>query len=62
MSQLGWIAGVGILLLFSAVSFYTANLLADCYRSPDPVTGKRKYSYMEAVKATLGIPSLRPKA
>ena len=54
MSQLGWIAGVCILLLFSAISLYTANLLADCYRSPDPVTGKRNYSYMETVKATLG--------
>ncbi|PON71364.1 Amino acid transporter, transmembrane domain containing protein [Trema orientale] len=54
MSQLGWIAGVSILLLFSAISLYTAYLLADCYRSPNPLTGKRNYSYMEAVKATLG--------
>lgn len=54
VSQLGWIAGVGILLLFSVISLYTANLLADCYRSPDPVTGKRNHSYMEAVKTTLG--------
>ncbi|KAJ1384747.1 Amino acid transporter, transmembrane domain [Sesbania bispinosa] len=28
--------------------------LADCYRSPDPVTGKRNCTYMEAVKTELG--------
>ncbi|XP_062098335.1 amino acid permease 1-like [Humulus lupulus] len=54
MSQLGWVLGIGILLLFSAISLYTATLLADCYRTPDPVTGRRNYSYIEAVKASLG--------
>ncbi|KAL5558630.1 hypothetical protein UlMin_034841 [Ulmus minor] len=54
MSQLGWLAGISILLLFSMISLYTANLLADCYRYPNPVTGRRNYSYMEAVKAILG--------
>ncbi|KAH7523562.1 hypothetical protein FEM48_Zijuj06G0025200 [Ziziphus jujuba var. spinosa] len=53
ISQLGWIAGIVILLIFSSVSLYTSCLLADCYRSPHPVTGKRNYSYIEAVKTIL---------
>ncbi|KAL5558628.1 hypothetical protein UlMin_034839, partial [Ulmus minor] len=35
-------------------SLYTPNLLADCYRYPYPVTGRRNYSDMEAVKPILG--------
>ncbi|KAL8110295.1 amino acid permease 1-like [Apium graveolens] len=53
-AQLGWIAGPTVLLLFSFVTYYTSCLLASCYRSGDPVTGKRNYTYMEAVKANLG--------
>ncbi|KAG4933798.1 hypothetical protein JHK87_047800 [Glycine soja] len=48
MAQLGWIIGIFSILLFAIVNLYTSNLLADCYRSPDPVTGKRNHSYMEA--------------
>lgn len=54
MAQLGWIAGPATLLIFSSITFFTSTLLADCYRSPDPVSGKRNYTYMEAVKANLG--------
>lgn len=54
MAQLGWILGVSCILVFAGVTLYTSNLLADCYRSPDPVTGKRNYTYMEAVKTHLG--------
>ncbi|XVF89149.1 hypothetical protein PTKIN_Ptkin19aG0107100 [Pterospermum kingtungense] len=54
MAQLGWIAGVGTLLLFSCITYYTSSLLADCYRSPNSTSGKRNYSYMEAVKTNLG--------
>ncbi|KAJ6835619.1 amino acid permease 1-like [Iris pallida] len=54
MAQLGWVAGIVTLLLFSMVTFYTSSLLTDCYRSPDPVHGKRNYTYMAAVKANLG--------
>ncbi|MED6145478.1 hypothetical protein PIB30_025785, partial [Stylosanthes scabra] len=54
MAQLGWILGVTFILLFSAINLYCSNLLADCYRSPDPVTGKRNHTYMDAVKAHLG--------
>lgn len=31
------------------------SLLADCYRSPDPVYGKRNYTYKDAVRANLGM-------
>lgn len=55
MAQLGWLIGLTSLLAFAVVTLYTANLLTDCYRSPDPVTGKRNYSYMEAVKNILGM-------
>nr|AFK49484.1 unknown [Lotus japonicus] len=54
MAQLRWILGVSCILIFAGVTLYTSNLLADCYRSPDPVTGKRNYTYMEAVKTHLG--------
>ncbi|KAK7260723.1 hypothetical protein RIF29_26999 [Crotalaria pallida] len=54
MAQLGWIAGVAIMLTFSAIAMFTYSLVADCYRFPDPVTGKRNYTYMQAVKAYLG--------
>ncbi|CAL2234298.1 unnamed protein product [Prunus armeniaca] len=54
MSQLGWVAGTCTMLFCTLAALYAATLLADCYRFPDPVTGKRNYSYMEAVKAYLG--------
>eukprot|EP00249_Psilotum_nudum_P003868 c17368_g1_i2 orf=497-1579(+) len=54
IAQLGWIVGPVILISFSFVTYYTSWLLSDCYRSPNPVTGKRNYTYMDAVKANLG--------
>ncbi|KAF5479124.1 hypothetical protein F2P56_005624 [Juglans regia] len=53
-SQLGWIAGPVSLLCFAIVTYISAFLLADCYRSPDPITGTRNYSYMDAVRVNLG--------
>ncbi|GJW76280.1 amino acid permease 3-like protein [Tanacetum coccineum] len=53
-AQLGWIAGPTMLFLFSFVTYYTSCLLAMCYRCGDPVTGKRNYTYMEAVENILG--------
>ncbi|XP_057854610.1 amino acid permease 3 [Cryptomeria japonica] len=53
IAQLGWIAGPAVMLAFSFVTYYTSCLLADCYRSPNPVTGKRNYTYMDAVKVNL---------
>lgn len=54
VAQLGWLVGTPILLSFSWVTYYAATLLAECYRSPHPVTGARNYKYRDAVKAILG--------
>jgi hypothetical protein len=54
IAQLGWIAGVFTLVIFSIITLYTSALLANCYRSPDPITGRRNYTYIEAVKSNLG--------
>eukprot|EP00257_Ricinus_communis_P012263 XP_002534252.2 amino acid permease 4 [Ricinus communis] len=54
IAQLGWIAGPAVMVLFAIVNLYTSNLLAQCYRAGDPVTGQINYTYMEAVKANLG--------
>jgi hypothetical protein len=40
-------------MLFAAITYYTSGLLADCYRAGDMVTGKRNYTYMDAVAAYL---------
>ncbi|XP_010911278.1 amino acid permease 3 [Elaeis guineensis] len=53
IGQLGWVAGPAAMLLFSYVTYYTSALLSDCYRSGDPMTGKRNYTYMDAVHANL---------
>ncbi|GAB4855718.1 Amino acid permease 3, variant 2 [Ancistrocladus abbreviatus] len=54
IAQLGWIAGPAVMFLFSFVIYYTSTLLADCYRSGDPIFGKRNYTYMDAVRSNLG--------
>ncbi|CAL9119094.1 unnamed protein product, partial [Musa textilis] len=54
IAQLGWVAGPVVMFLFSFVTYYTSTLLADCYRSGDPITGKRNYDYTDAVHAYLG--------
>ncbi|KAF5200164.1 Amino acid permease [Thalictrum thalictroides] len=54
LAQLGWIAGPIALMAISVITLYSSSLLTDCYRSPDPITGRRNYTYMEAVKANLG--------
>ncbi|XP_059662329.1 probable amino acid permease 7 [Cornus florida] len=53
-AQLGWIAGPVSLLCFAVVTYISSYLLSDCYRSPDPVTGKRNCSYIDAVRLNLG--------
>ncbi|GFP84307.1 amino acid permease 2 [Phtheirospermum japonicum] len=53
-AQLGWIAGPTVMFLFAIVTYYSSSLLATCYRSGDPDTGKRNYTYMDAVGANLG--------
>ena len=54
VAQLGWAAGPAVMVLFAAVICYTSTLLAECYRSGDPVFGPRNRSYIDAVRATLG--------
>ncbi|WOH13744.1 hypothetical protein DCAR_0933255 [Daucus carota subsp. sativus] len=54
IGQLGWIAGPTVMILFAFVILYTSNLLSQCYRSGDPVTGPRNYTYMDAVRANMG--------
>uniref|UniRef100_A0A1J3GY82 Amino acid permease 3 n=1 Tax=Noccaea caerulescens TaxID=107243 RepID=A0A1J3GY82_NOCCA len=53
-AQLGWIAGPVVMLLFSIVTYFTSTLLTACYRSGDPISGKRNYTYMDAVRSNLG--------
>jgi amino acid permease len=53
-AQLGWIVGPVTLMLFSIITYYTSSLLADCYRTEDQVSGKRNYTYMDAVASYLG--------
>lgn len=54
MAQLGWIAGIAAMLIFSVITYYTSCLLADCYRSDHPANGKRNTTYIGAVRANLG--------
>ncbi|KAL0794623.1 hypothetical protein Bca101_066000 [Brassica carinata] len=52
IAQLGWLAGIVILVTFAAINYYTSTMLADCYRSD---TGTRNCTYMDVVRAYLGI-------
>ncbi|KAM0904088.1 hypothetical protein ACQ4PT_018252 [Festuca glaucescens] len=54
-AQLGWVAGPVTLFVFAVITYYTSVLLTDCYRSDDAVTGKRNYTYTEAVESYPGI-------
>ncbi|CAI8619169.1 unnamed protein product [Vicia faba] len=54
IAQLGWIAGPAVMILFSLVTVHTSSFLADCYRAGDLNSGKRNYTYMDAVRSILG--------
>ncbi|XP_010479037.1 PREDICTED: amino acid permease 5 isoform X2 [Camelina sativa] len=54
VAQIGWVGGPVTMLLFSLVTYYTSILLCSCYRSGDSVTGKRNYTYMDAIQSNLG--------
>ncbi|XP_028752807.1 probable amino acid permease 7 [Neltuma alba] len=54
VSRLGWIAGPVFLLFCAIVTYFCSILLSDCYRTLDPVSGKRNYSYRDAVRTYLG--------
>ncbi|KAF8732328.1 hypothetical protein HU200_016313 [Digitaria exilis] len=59
IAQLGWVIGPVVLVAFSVITWFCSSLLADCYRSPDPVNGKRNYTYGQAVRAYLGVSKYR---
>lgn len=54
IAQLGWIAGPALMIVFAIVTCISSFMLSDCYRSPDPVTGRRNHTYMSAVRINLG--------
>ncbi|XP_045819385.1 probable amino acid permease 7 [Trifolium pratense] len=54
IAQLGWIGGPIALLCCAIATYVSSCLLADCYRNPDSITGKRNYSFMDAVRVNLG--------
>nr|XP_027066030.1 amino acid permease 6-like [Coffea arabica] len=54
ISQLGWIAGPMALISFSVITLFASTILADFYRFPDPVSGRRNYTYVDVVKVNLG--------
>ncbi|KAK6945950.1 Amino acid transporter, transmembrane domain, partial [Dillenia turbinata] len=54
VAQLGWIAGPTVIVMFALITWFASMLLAGCNKSPDPITGKRNYTYMDLVKANLG--------
>lgn len=54
IAQLGWIAGPTVMILFSLITLYTSWMLTECYRSGDPLFGKRNYTYVDAVQNILG--------
>ncbi|RHN67485.1 putative amino acid transporter, transmembrane domain-containing protein [Medicago truncatula] len=54
ISQLGWIGGPLALFSCAIATYISSSLLADCYRHPDSVTGKRNHSFMDAVRVNLG--------
>ncbi|KAK1553258.1 hypothetical protein Q3G72_031673 [Acer saccharum] len=51
IAQLGWIGGPCVMLMFAFVNYYSASLMADCYRSAH---GNRNYTYMDVVRSNLG--------
>ncbi|KAG9448803.1 hypothetical protein H6P81_008768 [Aristolochia fimbriata] len=59
VAQLGWIAGPLALVCLAGITFISASLLSDCYRSPDPEQGHtRNKTYMDAVRLNLGKKSI----
>ncbi|KAJ6848185.1 amino acid permease 8-like isoform X1 [Iris pallida] len=54
VAQMGWVFGPLALVACAYVTYYTAILLCDCYRTPDPVKGRRNHTYMDVVRSCLG--------
>jgi amino acid permease len=60
IAQLGWVIGPIVLIAFSLITWFCSSLLTDCYRAPDPVHGKRNYTYGDAVRSYLGTQITNP--
>ncbi|XP_020584293.1 amino acid permease 3-like [Phalaenopsis equestris] len=59
VGQLGLIGGPIVMICFAAMTLVQSSLLADCYRSPDPVNGHiRNRTFMDAVRLNLGEKSV----
>ncbi|KAL5803779.1 hypothetical protein ACOSQ3_030579 [Xanthoceras sorbifolium] len=54
VAQLRWIEGPVSVLCFAIITYVSSFLLADCYRSLDPINGIRNNSYMDAVRVNVG--------
>ncbi|KAK7282267.1 hypothetical protein RIF29_10915 [Crotalaria pallida] len=54
MAQMGWIAGPVGMIFFSIITWYTSSILAECYRTGDPNTGRRNYTFMDSISSILG--------
>lgn len=59
VAQMGWVLGPVALVGCAYITYYTAVLLSDCYRTPDPVHGKRNRTYMDVVRSCLGNRTMR---
>ncbi|KAJ7567568.1 hypothetical protein O6H91_02G153200 [Diphasiastrum complanatum] len=59
VGQMGWSVGPLLILIFSLTTLYSSIILCECYRTPDPVLGKRNYTYTNVVHAILGKRSAR---
>ncbi|KAM0830819.1 hypothetical protein ACQ4PT_065960 [Festuca glaucescens] len=55
VAQLAWLTGPLALAGFVCVPFYTSTLLANAYRAPQPITGTRNRTYMDAVRSYLSM-------
>ncbi|KAJ0028131.1 hypothetical protein Pint_35890 [Pistacia integerrima] len=53
VARLGWILGPLVLVTFAIVTYYTSINFSDCYRTPDPVTGRKNHTCGDAVRTLL---------
>lgn len=56
IAQLGWLAGPFSILIIASCTLFSAFLLCDTYRSPDPEYGPdRSASYLDVVNLNIGV-------
>ncbi|KAH0437047.1 hypothetical protein IEQ34_026310 [Dendrobium chrysotoxum] len=53
IAQLGWIGGPIVVILLSMVILYTSFLLVNCCGTGDAITGRRNYTYSDAIHSNL---------